>query len=87
MQLKKLKTSLIKSLRTGKLFIRIIITIIILRIIYQYFKWIGLKGLLAMIIGMAVMTAIIIHPKTSNMTMFIVKALRGEENLINYMKK
>jgi hypothetical protein len=85
--LKKLKTSLTKSLRTGKFILYLAISLIAIRIFYGGMRWLGLKGLIGIMLGMSVMAALMINKKTAYLLMFCTKAIRGEENLLSYMRK
>lgn len=83
----KLKQKLIKSFRKLSIPIRIILVILIAIGIFRGLRWMGLKGLFGMIIGMAAMLLILINKRMAFMTKFLIRALRGEEDLIEYLKK
>ena len=46
----------------------------------------GIKGLICFISGMAVMTALTIHPKTSFIIITLVEMVQGDKSLIQFMK-
>lgn len=83
MMLKKKQKQLLKKLWV---LVRIILTILIAIGIFRGLRWMGLKGLFGMIIGMITMFLLLINKRTSFIMKFLIKALRGEEDLIEYLK-
>ena len=78
-----MKTAAQTTLKLTKIIVMIgsvIFTIVLLRSM-------GLKGLLCFTSGMALMTVLIIHPRTTGMIMFLVNAVHGDKSLIEFMKE
>jgi len=82
----KLLTNIKKAFSKAARYARITIAVASAILTIMLIRIMGLKGLACFIAGMAVMTVLCVHPKTSFMILTLIDMVNGDRSLMEFMR-